>query len=145
MPPTTNGALPAADGPVTPTLAVPASMFDTVVMRSDFLALVSTVFGAPPDELSAQLFDADFAARVAAEDSGPLYVVKMKSESTHGYRITASHVTTIALVKHGVALDTLATLAQQLHFINLFGSDKTPYGSLHLLGGGKDGDSKMGG
>ena len=57
-------------------------------------------------------------------------------------------------------LDPLAPLAQQLHFINLFGGDETPYESLHSLvsgavkpwfdafvgarGGGKDGDSKMG-
>lgn len=57
-------------------------------------------------------------------------------------------------------LDPLIPLAQQLHFINLFGGDETPYESLHSLvsgavkpwfdafvgtrGGGKEGDSKMG-
>lgn len=71
-----------------------------------------------------------------------------------------AHVTTIAIIKRGSALDPLAPLAQQLHFINLFGGDETPYESLHSLvsgavkpwfdafvgarGGGKDGDSKMG-
>ncbi|KAH8120488.1 cytoplasmic dynein heavy chain 1 [Phellopilus nigrolimitatus] len=171
----TNGALPPADGPAPPTPAAPASTFDAAVMRSYFLALLPTVLGAPPDELGAQLFDADFAERVArfaAEGGGPLYVVKMKDEvevdarPTHSYRITASltyspaHVTTIALIKRGAALDPLVPLAQQLHFINLFGGDETPYESLHSLvsgavkpwfdafvgarGGGKDGDSKMG-
>jgi hypothetical protein len=57
-------------------------------------------------------------------------------------------------------LDALSPLAQQLHFLNLFGGDETPYESLHALvsqgvkpyfdafvgarGGGKDGDGKMG-
>lgn len=71
-----------------------------------------------------------------------------------------AHVTTIAIIKRGSALDPLAPIAQQLHFLNLFGGDETPYESLHSLvsgavkpwfdafvgtrGGGKDGDSKMG-
>ncbi|KAH8115131.1 hypothetical protein DFH11DRAFT_1877406 [Phellopilus nigrolimitatus] len=127
--PPTNGALPPADGPAPPTLAAPASTFDA----------------------AAQLFDADFAERVArfaAEDGGPLYVVKMKDEvevdarPTHNYRITASpmyspaHVTTIALVKRGVALDMLVPLAQQQHFINLFSGDETPYERLQSLASG---------
>ena len=71
-----------------------------------------------------------------------------------------SHVTTIVLIKRSPILDPLLPLAQQIHIINLFGGDETPYESLHSLvsgavkpwfdafvgarHGGKDGDSKMG-
>lgn len=57
-------------------------------------------------------------------------------------------------------MDPLIPLATQLHILNLFGGDETPYESLHAVvscgvkpwfdafvgtrGGGKDGDSKMG-
>ena len=57
-------------------------------------------------------------------------------------------------------LDPLTPLATQLHILNLFGGDETPYESLHAVvssgikpwfdafvdtcGGRKDGDSKMG-
>lgn len=71
-----------------------------------------------------------------------------------------SHVTTLALIKRGPTLDPLTSLANQLHFLNLFGGEETPYESLHAVvscgvkpwfdafvgarGGGKDGDTKMG-
>lgn len=72
-----------------------------------------------------------------------------------------SYVTTIALIKRGATLDSSSPLATQLHFLNLFGGDETPYESLHAVvscgvkpwfdafvgarGTGKDGgDTKMG-
>lgn len=71
-----------------------------------------------------------------------------------------SHVTSLALIKRGPTLDLLTPLATQLHILNLFGGDETPYESLHAVvshgmkpwfdafvgarGTGKDGDSKMG-
>jgi dynein heavy chain 1 len=44
-----------------------------------------------------------------------------------------AHVTTIALIKRGALLDPLQPLATQLHVINLFAGDETPYESLHSL------------
>ena len=44
-----------------------------------------------------------------------------------------AHVTTIALIKRSALLDPLQPLATQLHVINLFGGDETPYESLHSL------------
>ena len=86
--------------------------------------------------------------------------------ATYSYRLTdhlaysPSHITTLALIKRATTLDPLTPLATQLHFLNLFGGDETPYESLHALvscgvkpwfdafvgtrGGGKDHDSKMG-
>ena len=67
---------------------------------------------------------------------------------------------TLALIKHAPVLDTLVPLASQLHVLNLFGGEDTPYESLHAVvsyavkpwfdafvgtrGGAKDGDGKMG-
>src|ERR1700722_13248938 len=71
-----------------------------------------------------------------------------------------SHSTPLALIKRGPTLDPLVSLSTQLHFLNLFSSDETPYESLHAVvscgvkpwfdafvgarGSGKDGDAKMG-
>ena len=79
---------------------------------------------------------------------------------TSSLTYSPSHLTTIALIKRGATLDPLTPLPHQLHLINLFGGDETPYESLHSLvsgavkpwfdafvgarGGGKDGDNKMG-
>ncbi|KAI1790505.1 dynein heavy chain [Ganoderma leucocontextum] len=122
------------------------------------------------------IFDEDFHDRVtrfAGEGTGVLYVVKKKDEQetedalpTYSYKLTQtltydpSHVTTLAIIKRGPILDPTSPLATQLHIMNLFGSDETPYESLHALissamkpyfeafalarGGGKDGDGKMG-
>ena len=73
---------------------------------------------------------------------------------------TPSNSTTLALIKRGPTLDPITPLATQLHLLNLFGSDETPYESLHSVvsngvkpwfdafvgarGQGKDGDNKMG-
>jgi hypothetical protein len=85
---------------------------------------------------------------------------------TYTYHL-ASHLTyaptqvmTVALIKRTPLLDPSAPLATQVHVLNLFGGDDTPYESLHALvssgvkpwfdafvgsrGQGKDGDSKMG-
>lgn len=67
---------------------------------------------------------------------------------------------TVALIKRSQTLDSTTPLATQLHLLNLFGSDDTPYESLHAVvsrgvkpwfdafvgarGQGKDGDAKMG-
>ncbi|KAI5123732.1 hypothetical protein M0805_000325 [Coniferiporia weirii] len=171
----TNGTLPHGDGPDAAAPAPAAPAFDTAVLRTYLLALLPAVLGAPLEDLERQLFNADFderAARFVVEGGGPLYVVKVKdgveddAPPTYSYYLTPTltyspaHVTTIALIKRGAMLDPLLPLAQQLHFINLFGGDETPYESLHSLvsgavkpwfdafvgarGGGKDGDSKMG-
>lgn len=66
----------------------------------------------------------------------------------------------MAIIKRGPTLDPTTPLATQLHFLNLFGGDETPYESLHAVvscgvkpwfeafvgarGTGKDGDTKMG-
>lgn len=129
--------------------------------------------------------------RFAAEAGGVIYVVKTRDESegmfliiffrclidrkfadeslppTYSYHLTphltyqSSHVTTLALIKRSPTLDPLVPLSTQLHFLNLFAGDETPYESLHAVvscgvkpwfdafvgsrGGGKDGgDTKMG-
>ena len=87
----------------------------------------------------------------------PTYTYQLTSHLT--YHI--SHVTTLALIKRSATLDPLAPLATQLHILNLFAGDETPYESLHAVvscgvkpwfdafvgsrGTGKDGgDTKMG-
>lgn len=90
-----------------------------------------------------------------------------ESPPTYTYHLTPhltyhpSHVTTLAIIKRSPTLDPLTPLASQLHFLNLFAGDETPYESLHAVvscgvkpwfdafvgsrGGGKDGgDTKMG-
>ena len=73
----------------------------------------------------------------------------------------SSNVMTVAIIKRGPILDSTTPLASQLHILNLFGGEDTPYESLHSVvsyavkpwfeafvgarHGGKDGgDSKMG-
>ncbi|TDL28910.1 hypothetical protein BD410DRAFT_738739 [Rickenella mellea] len=160
----------AADGPVTP----PAT-FDSAPIRAFLLLLLPPMLGASQEDLEDSLFDYEFEERIsrfAAEGGGPLYVVKHKDEAeddappTYTYTITpelkyaAANTTTIALIKRGPTLDLILPLASQLHILNLFGGDDTPYESLHSLissavkpwfdayvgarGGGKDGDGKMG-
>ena len=92
-----------------------------------------------------------------AEDMPPTYSYKLTQNLTYD----PSHATTLAIIKRGPILDPTSPLATQLHILNLFGSDETPYESLHAViscamkpyfeafvgarGGGKDGgDSKMG-
>ncbi|KAF9463127.1 dynein heavy chain [Collybia nuda] len=167
---TTNG-----NGDI-PTDTTPVVAFDAEIFRSYLLALLPPVIGALPEELDS-LFDDEFDERVtrfAADSGGPLYVVKTKEESspeddlppTHHYHLTPHltyhplNVTTLALIKRGATLDPLTPLASQLHFLNLFGGDETPYESLHAVvshgvkpwfdafvgarAGQKEGDSRMG-
>ncbi|KAI0665821.1 dynein heavy chain [Trametes maxima] len=121
------------DTPVTE----PAIQLDPEVFRSYLLSLLPSIVGASPEELEP-IFDEDFHERVsrfAGEGGGVIYVVKQKDD----------HESPI--------LDSTSPLATQLHILDLFGSDETPYESLHApyfeafvgaRGGGKDGDSKMG-
>jgi hypothetical protein len=90
-------------------------------------------------------------------DDGPLtFTYHLTTHLTYH----ASHVTTLALIKQGPTLDPLTPLASQLHFLNLFDDNETPYESLHALvscsmkpwfdafvrahASGKDGDTRMG-
>ncbi|KII86258.1 hypothetical protein PLICRDRAFT_143847 [Plicaturopsis crispa FD-325 SS-3] len=169
----TNGVL-HNDGPVEPTAA---ASFDSSVFRNYLLSLLPPVIGATPSELES-LFDDEFDERVsrfAAEGGDVIYVVKVKEDvggtcddgpPVYSYQLmphlsySPSHVTSLALIKRGPTLDLLTPLATQLHILNLFGGDETPYESLHAVvshgmkpwfdafvgarGTGKDGDSKMG-
>lgn len=153
----------------------PSTSFDPGIFRKYLLSLLPPVIGADPADLDS-LFDDEFEERVsrfAAEPGGVIYVVKTKDEAedesppTYTYHLTpylnyhSSHVTTLALIKRSPSLDPLTPLASQLHFLNLFGSDETPYESLHAVvscgvkpwfdafvgsrGGTKEGgDTKMG-
>ncbi|KXN89130.1 Dynein heavy chain, cytoplasmic [Leucoagaricus sp. SymC.cos] len=152
------------------------STFDPLIFRKYLLALLPPVIGADPADLDT-LFDDEFEERVgrfATESGGVIYVVKTKDESddeslppTYTYHLTphlayhSSNVTTLVLIKRSPTLDPLMPLATQLHFLNLFAGDETPYESLHAVvscgvkpwfdafvgsreGGKDDGDSKMG-
>ncbi|KAH7884160.1 dynein heavy chain, N-terminal region 1-domain-containing protein [Phlebopus sp. FC_14] len=164
-----NGVLPH-DSPVDAPVPFDASLF-----HSYLLSLLPPVIGALPEELES-LFDNEFDERVtrfAAEGADVIYVVKVKEESeaedappSYSYQLTPllnyshSNITSLALIKRGPTLDPLTPLASQLHILNLFGGDETPYESLHAVvscgvkpwfdafvgsrGGGKDGDNKMG-
>jgi hypothetical protein len=92
----------------------------------------------------------------SADDQPPTYSYSLASHLTYASRNT----TTVALIKRTPTLDSVTPLATQLHVLNLFGGDETPYESLHAVvsngvkpwfeafvgarHGGKDGDSKMG-
>ncbi|KAI0727592.1 dynein heavy chain, N-terminal region 1-domain-containing protein [Fomitopsis betulina] len=153
----------------------PASAFDTSVFREYLLALLPPMIGAVPADLES-LSDDEFDERVqkfAGEGGGVIYVVKRKDEveddapPTYTYKLTSqmtydsSNVMTVAVIKRGPILDATTPLATQLHILNLFGGEDTPYESLHSVvsyavkpwfdafvgarHGGKDGgDSKMG-
>jgi dynein heavy chain 1 len=93
---------------------------------------------------------------VGTDDSPPTYTYQLTLHLSYA----PTHVTSLALIKRAPTLDPLTPLASQLHILNLFGGDETPYESLHAVvssgikpwfdafvgtrGGGKDGDSKMG-
>jgi hypothetical protein len=90
------------------------------------------------------------------EETSPTYTYALTQQLQYNSR----NVTTLALIKRTPTLDTLLPIAPQLHILNLFGGDETPYESLHAVvsqavkpwfdafvgarGGGKDGDGKMG-
>ncbi|KAG6329098.1 hypothetical protein ID866_9991, partial [Astraeus odoratus] len=170
-PTNSNGTLPH-DGTVdTPS---PHPAFDVSLFRSYLLALLPPVLGASPEELFS-LFDDEFEEKVtrfSADGGGVIYIVKMKEESEgedapprHHYQLASqltyspSNAMALALIKRGHALDPTAPLATQLHILNLFGGDETPYESLHAVvscgvkpwfdafvgarGSGKEGDTKM--
>ncbi|KAF8208519.1 dynein heavy chain, N-terminal region 1-domain-containing protein [Mycena galopus ATCC 62051] len=156
----------------------PGVSFDAEVFRVYLRALLPPVIACHPDDVEG-LFDDTFDDRVAKFASDPgavLYCVKSKysrddgaedDQQSYEYSLTSqltyhpSHVTTLALIKRSPVIDSSAPLATQLHFLNLFGGDETPYESLHAVvsygvkpwfdafvgsrGVGRDaGDSKMG-
>ncbi|KAK1225811.1 dynein heavy chain [Marasmius sp. AFHP31] len=163
------------ESPATP--EPPTSSFDPEIFRTYLSALLPALIGALPEELES-IFDHDFeerVARFAAEGGNVIYVVKSiktkdegedDSVTTYTYTLTphlafnASHVLTLALIKRSQTLDPLTPLVTQLHFLNLFGGDDTPYESLHAVvsqgvkpwfdafvgsrGGAKDIDQKLG-
>ncbi|KAF9561514.1 hypothetical protein CPC08DRAFT_817653 [Agrocybe pediades] len=172
--PQTNGSANHHDSPPQPAPEV-TSTFEPEIFRQYLLGLLPPVIGASPPDLES-LFDDEFDERIrrfAADTGGVIYVVQIKEESeaedsptTYTYQLTPhltyhpSHVTTLALIKRGPTLDSTTPLATQLHFLNLFGGEETPYESLHAVvsqgvkpwfdafvgarGLGKEGDAKMG-
>ncbi|KAI6146694.1 dynein heavy chain, N-terminal region 1-domain-containing protein [Pisolithus tinctorius] len=166
----TNGVLPHD----VPADATPPPTFDVSIFKSYLLSLLPPVLGASAEELFS-LFDDEFEERVsrfAAEGGGVIYVVKVKEDSDaedvpprYYYQLASqltyspSNAMALALIKRGHALDPLAPLATQLHILNLFGGEETPYESLHAVvscgvkpwfdafvgarGSGKEGDTKM--
>ncbi|QRW27158.1 dynein heavy chain, cytoplasmic [Rhizoctonia solani] len=172
----TNGTPVLNSDAALPIPPAPASSFDPAQFRTYLLALLPPVIGATVDEIEATLFDSEFdekLTRFAAEGVEAIYIVKTRAGEpeedatpTYSYTLTqqlqynSSNVTTLALIKRTPTLDTLLPLAPQLHILNLFGGDETPYESLHAVvsqavkpwfdafvgarGSGKDGDGKMG-
>ncbi|KAG9008851.1 hypothetical protein FRB94_012820 [Tulasnella sp. JGI-2019a] len=152
-----------------------STAFDTELFTQYLLSLLPPVIGATQVELEETLFDDEYEERVtrfASEGGNVLYVQKVKDEDEdegppkYSYYLTpnltysSSHVNTVALIKRAPVLDAIAPLASQLHILNLFGGDETPYESLHAVvsqavkpwfdafvgarGSGKDGDGKLG-
>jgi hypothetical protein len=90
------------------------------------------------------------------DDASPTYTYLLTDHLSY----SPSHAITLALIKRSPTLDPMTPLAAQLHFLNLFGGDETPYESLHAVvscgvkpwfdafvgtrAGAKDHDSKMG-
>ncbi|KIL61809.1 hypothetical protein M378DRAFT_82045 [Amanita muscaria Koide BX008] len=160
---------------LTAPVTAPTPPFDSELVRAYLLVLLPPVIGANTVDLES-LFDSEFdekVSRFASESGGVVYVVKVKEESeddsqpTYTYRLTTqlayhpANLTTLALIKRGQSLDPTVPLANQLHFLNLFGGEETPYESLHAVvshgvkpwfdafvgarGGAKEtGDAKMG-
>ncbi|PPR06552.1 hypothetical protein CVT26_000730 [Gymnopilus dilepis] len=171
--PLTNGNANHNHNGDSPSAEPPASTFDPEIFKRYLLGLLPPVIGAKPSELES-LFDDEFDERVrrfAADTGGVIYVVQSKEENEGMFKVSLYHltphltyhpsnVTTLALIKRGPTLDSTTPLAHQLHFLNLFGGDETPYESLHAVvshgvkpwfdafvgarGTGKDGDTKMG-
>ncbi|KAI0042887.1 hypothetical protein FA95DRAFT_1563857 [Auriscalpium vulgare] len=162
-----NGALPHEE-------TGSAVSFDSGPFRAYLLQLLPPILGASHDDIES-MFDDEFEGRVAryaGEGGGVVYVVKRKDDveddmpPTYSYLLTShltytpANSTTVALIKRGPTLDPISPLSSQLHILNLFGGDETPYESLHAVvsngvkpwfdafvgarGGGKDGDTKMG-
>ncbi|THV06252.1 cytoplasmic dynein heavy chain 1 [Dendrothele bispora CBS 962.96] len=173
--PVTNGSLNgSANHEPSPESTNPS--FDASIFQSYLQVLLPPVIGAAPEDLYT-LFDDEFderVARFAGEGGEVIYVVKSRDEveddskQTYSYTLTShltyhpSHVLTLAIIKRSSILDPLTPLVTQLHFLNLFGGEETPYESLHAIvssgvkpshdafvgsrgsGTGKDVDAKMG-
>ncbi|KAJ7070130.1 dynein heavy chain, N-terminal region 1-domain-containing protein [Mycena amicta] len=146
-PPPTNGSNGLDHQTPTPAGVV---AFDSDIFRVYLRALLPPVIAAVPEDVES-LFDDSFEDRVAKFASDPaatLYVVKSRFSGDEGgedeptsyeYSLTSqltyhpSHLLTLALIKRSPVLDPSAPLATQLHFLNLFGGDETPYESLHAV------------
>ncbi|VDB86807.1 unnamed protein product [Peniophora sp. CBMAI 1063] len=180
-----DGAYAATNGNGTavhddaPAASAAAPAFDPAVFREYLLALLPPLFGATQSDLESLVDAEGFSERVArfaGEGGDALYVVKRRetaedaeSESEpamYSYELasqlaySSDNTTTLALIKRAPTLDSVTPLATQLHILNLFGGDETPYESLHAVvsngvkpwfdafvgarHGGKDGDNKMG-
>ncbi|KAF8610057.1 hypothetical protein BDV93DRAFT_517252 [Ceratobasidium sp. AG-I] len=172
----TNGTPSLVSDATLPIAPSAAPSFDPAQFRTYLLALLPPVLGATVEELESSLFESEFderATRFAAEGAEATYVVKTRrgdpdeeAPPSYTYTLTpqlqynSTNVTTLALIKRTPTLDTVLPLASQLHILNLFGGDETPYESLHAVvsqavkpwfdafvgarGSGKDGDGKMG-
>ncbi|KAI6146941.1 cytoplasmic dynein heavy chain 1 [Pisolithus thermaeus] len=147
--------------------------FDVSMFKSYLLSLLPPILGTSSEELFS-LFDDEFEERVTqftADGGGMIYIIKIKeiqkdAPPQYYYQLASqltyspSNAMALALIKCGHALDPLAPLATQLHILNLFGGEETPYESLHAVvscgvkpwfdafvgarGTGKEGDTKMG-
>ncbi|KAJ7366479.1 dynein heavy chain, N-terminal region 1-domain-containing protein [Mycena albidolilacea] len=156
----------------------PGVSFDAEPFRVYLRALLPPVIACLPEDVEGFFDDTfdDRVAKFASEPGAVLYVVKSKysgedaaedEQQSYEYSLTSqltyhtSHVTTLVLIKRSPVIDTSTSLSTQLHFLNLFGGDETPYESLHAVvsygvkpwfdafvgarGAGRDsGDSKMG-
>ncbi|KIK50397.1 hypothetical protein GYMLUDRAFT_253036 [Collybiopsis luxurians FD-317 M1] len=78
----------------------------------------------------------------AGEGPSIFYIVKAKDEvddTIFHYSLTQhltyhpSHFLTLALIKRSPTLDSTVPIATQLHVLNLFGREETPYESLHAV------------
>ncbi|GAA5826137.1 hypothetical protein JCM11251_007177 [Rhodosporidiobolus azoricus] len=121
----------------------PSAPFDLVSFRLYLSQLLPLLISAQEDDLNA-LFDLpDFGEKVTRwagdANAGALYVVKARHEreedevedettpDSFSYSLTSSlsysphQSATLALIKHVPVLDSTVPLAQQLHFLNLFG------------------------
>ncbi|KAL1716082.1 dynein heavy chain [Schizophyllum commune] len=139
------------DSPPTPDPSAPPpppSNFDPELFRGYLLALLPPLTGADPAELDI-LFDSEYEEKVskfAAEGANVIYVVKARegpvdteAYNNFTYELTPhlsyhpSHVLTLAIIKRSQTLDPTAPLVTQLHILNLFGGEETPYESLHAV------------
>jgi hypothetical protein len=94
--------------------------------------------------------------KLRLEDTQPTYLYTLTSHLTY----SPSHEATLALIKRGPSLDSTIPLPPQIHLLNLFAGEESPYEGLHAMvssamkpwfeafvvarGVNKDGDGKLG-
>ncbi|GAA5850789.1 hypothetical protein JCM8547_009091 [Rhodosporidiobolus lusitaniae] len=138
VPPT---GLPVVD--VDPRTPLSSTPFDLAVLQTYLSQLLPLVIDASRDDLEALFELPDFGERATRwagdPNAGALYVVKSRDAraldevtddalpDTFSYSLTSTlsyspnQSATLALIKHVPTLDSSLPLAQQLHFLNLFG------------------------